>query len=216
MGEGVRPGPNAAVFAAVLTALALAVSCSRQAPEAEGQNNTAEAKASVAAPAPPPPAVPEADPSTATYERAAPPTLQPVVLGKFEPGNPVAIASTGALDIGNDKIAGANGASFVTERVALVSGDDQYARNARYADAMMIEPRQQVELRHVIESTAPTKEPGNAFCGSTATAYLALAKVMDGDTEVVKVIALSGSSLPAASAQDVKLCAATEYLSAKK
>jgi hypothetical protein len=211
MGEGVRLRPVAALLAAIV----LTASCTREAPKTENQN-TAEAKASVAVPAAAPPAIPEADPSTATYERAAPPTLQPVVLGKFEPGNPVAVATTGAVDIENDKITGANGASFVTERVALVSGDDQYAPNARYADAMMIEPRQQVELRHVVEGTAPTKQPGNAFCGKDATAYLALAKVMDGETEVVKVIALSGSSLPAASAQDVKLCAATEYLSTKK
>lgn len=213
MGEGVRLGP----IAAVLVAIASTAACTPESPKAESQSqNTAEAKASVAVPAAAPPAIPEADPSTATYERAAPPTLQPVVLGKFEPGNPVAIASTGAIDIENDRIGGANGASFVTERVALVSGDDQYAPNERYADAMMIEPRQQVELRHIVESTAPTKQPGNAFCGTGKAAYLALAKVMDGETEVVKVIALSGSSLPAASAQDVKLCAATEYLSVKK
>src|SRR3546814_6940321 len=72
---------------------------------------------------------------------------------------------------------------------------------------MMIEPRKQVELRHVVEETPPTAVPGNAFCGTLKTGYLAIAKVMEGDAEVVKVLALSGQGLPAASATDVALCA---------
>ncbi|WP_242107941.1 hypothetical protein [Luteimonas aquatica] len=192
--------------------LALAAACTPEPPP-----KAPEAAQAPSAPAPAPPSVPEPDPSTATYERAAPPTLQPVVLGDFQPGDPVGEASTGAVKIEDGKITGANGASFVTERVALVSGDDQFAPNQRYADAMMIEPRQQVELRHIVQQTAPGKMPGNAFCGSTADAsYLALAKVMDGEDEVVKLIALSGTTLPAAAAQDVKLCASTHYFSKKK
>lgn len=208
--DRVRKG---SAVAALAMAIVLAAACKpEQAPKPE--------PAAQAAPSPPaaaPPSVPEPDPSTATYERAAPPTLQSVVLGDFQPGDPVGESSTGAIKIEDGKITGANGATFVTERVALVNGDDQYSPNERYADAMMIEPRQQVELRHIVQQTAPSKIPSNAFCGSTADAsYLALAKVMEGESEVVKLIALSGKTLPAASAQDVKLCAATHYFSKKK
>src|SRR5690606_21241251 len=115
--------------------------------------------------------------------------------------------ATGALTITDGEVAGANGAKFTTERVALVSGDDQYTAGARFADAMMIEPRKQVELRHVVEETPPADAPDNAFCGTLKTGYLAIAKVMEGDTEVVKVLALSGQGLPAASATDIALCA---------
>src|SRR3546814_16629073 len=66
----------------------------------------------------------------------------------FRSSNPVAESATGALTITDGEIVGANGATFTTERVALVSGDDQYTADARFAEAMMIEPRKQVELRH--------------------------------------------------------------------
>src|SRR3546814_13254161 len=39
---------------------------------------------------------------------------------------------------------------------------------------------------------------------------------MEGDAEVVKVLALSGQGLPAASATDVALCAIAEYRAAPK
>src|SRR5690606_33318524 len=91
---------------------------------------------------------------------------------------------------------------------------DQYTAGARFADAMMIEPRKQVELRHVVEETPPADAPDNAFCGTLKTGYLAIAKVMEGDTEVVKVLALSGQGLPAASATDIALCAMAEYCAA--
>src|SRR3546814_4313703 len=81
---------------------------------------------------------------------------------------------------------------------------------------MMIEPRKQVELRHVVEETPPTDAPGNAFCGTLKTGYLAIAKVMEGDAEVVKVLALSGQGLPAASSTDVALFAMAEYRAAPK
>lgn len=168
----------------------------------------------VADTAEPPPAIPQHDPSAAPVERAAPPTLQPVALGEFDPGGEIAEKATGSLTIEDTKITGENGASFVTERVALVNGDDQYAPGARYADAMMIEPRQQVELRRVVEETRSAETPGDAFCGPAATGYLALAMVKEGETEVVKLIALSGQELPAASASGVTLCAAANYRSA--
>src|SRR3546814_11827169 len=85
-----------------------------------------------------------------------------------------------------------------TERVALVSGDDQYTADARFAEAMMIEPRKQVDLRHVVEETPPTDAPGNAFCGPLKTGHPATAQVMDGDAAVVEVLAPSGQGLPAA------------------
>ena len=166
--------------------------------------------------APAPPAIPQHDPASAPVERAAPPTLQAVALGKFAASNPAAESATGTLTIADGEIVGSNGARFTTERVALVNGDDQYTADARFADAMMIEPRQQVELRHVVEETPPTDAPGNAFCGTLKTGHLAIAKVMDGDVEQVKVLALSGQGLPAASATDVSACAMAEYRSLPK
>jgi len=174
--------------------------------------------ASVPAPQPPeantapaPPAIPQHDPATAPVERAAPPTLRAVVLGEFEPANAIAECATGVLTITDGAIEGANGAGFTTERVALVSGDDRFTAEGRFADAMMIEPRQQVELRHVIEETPPTDSPDQALCGSLKTGHLAIARVMDGDVEVVKMLALSGQGLPAGSATDVALCGMAEY-----
>jgi len=166
--------------------------------------------------APAPPAIPQHDPASAPVERAAPPTLQAVALGEFAASNPAAESATGTLTIADGEIVGSNGARFTTERVALVNGDDQYTADARFADAMMIEPRQQVELRHVVEETPPTDAPGNAFCGTLKTGHLAIAKVMDGDVEQVKVLALSGQGLPAASATDVSACAMAEYRSLPK
>jgi hypothetical protein len=166
--------------------------------------------------APAPPAIPQHDPASAPVERAAPPTLQAVALGEFAASNPAAESATGTLTIADGEIVGSNGAKFTTERVALVNGDDQYTAGARFADAMMIEPRQQVELRHVVEETPPTDASGNAFCGTLKTGHLAIAKVMDGDVEQVKVLALSGQGLPAASATDVSACAMAEYRSLPK
>lgn len=166
--------------------------------------------------APAPPAIPQHDPASAPVERAAPPTLQAVALGEFAASNPAAESATGTLTIADGEIVGSNGARFTTERVALVNGDDQYTADARFADAMMIEPRQQVELRHVVEETPPIDAPGNAFCGTLKTGHLAIAKVMDGDVEQVKVLALSGQGLPAASATDVSACAMAEYRSLPK
>jgi hypothetical protein len=190
--------------------IVLSAGCSRSGPAAapatQPETNTAPA----------PPAIPQHDPATAPVERAAPPTLQAVVLGQFAASNAAAETATGALTIEDGRIVGANGASFTTERVALVNGDDQYTADARFADAMMIEPRQQVELRHVVEETPPADAADDAFCGALKTGHLAIAKVMDGDVEQVKVLALSGQGLPAASATDVSACAMAEYRSLPK
>ena len=187
----------------------LAAGCSQDRPA----TTTAQPAANTA---PAPPAIPQHDPASAPVERAAPPTLQAVALGEFAASNPAAESATGTLTIADGEIVGSNGAKFTTERVALVNGDDQYTAGARFADAMMIEPRQQVELRHVVEETPPTDAPGNAFCGTLKTGHLAIAKVMDGDVEQVKVLALSGQGLPAASATDVSACAMAEYRSLPK
>ena len=195
------------LFAAVALLLA---GCSRSepvsTPAVQPEANTAPA----------PPAIPQHDPANAPVERAAPPTLQAIALGEFAASNAAAESATGGLNIADGEIVGSNGAKFTTERVALVNGDDQYTADARFADVMMIEPRQQVELRHVVEETPPTDAPGNAFCGTLKTGHLAIAKVMDGDVEQVKVLALSGQGLPAASAIDVSACAMAEYRSLPK
>jgi hypothetical protein len=200
------------VLSMLAVSMLLLAGCSQREPAAPAANPQQPA----ADTAPPPPAIPQHDPANAPVERAAPPTLQPVVLGRFAASNPVAEAATGALDIEDGQVNGANGAKFTTERVALVNGDDRYTASARFADAMMIEPRQQVELRHVVDETPPTQPGANAYCGTLKTGYLAIARVMDGDAEVVKVLALSGESLPAASATDVALCGMAEYRSPAK
>jgi hypothetical protein len=154
----------------------------------------------------------EPDTANATIERAAPPTLKPLALGAFEPGNPVAEAMTGAVEIEDGRISGANGASFLTERVAIVRGGDEYAAGQRYADVMMMDAGQPVELRRVIDETRPTANPDNAFCGRNATGYLALASYVEGGFRLVKLLALEGGGIPAATATDTALCASTFYL----
>ena len=52
--------------------------------------------------APAPAAHPEPDANAAPVERASPPMLKPVALGTFEPGNPVAEAITGKLEVEDD------------------------------------------------------------------------------------------------------------------
>lgn len=205
-----RPRLLAPALAALVFASA---GCDRQQPETP----PVEAAPSGAngEPPPAPPAVPSPDTSTATIERASSPSLNPVALGAFEPGNPVAEAVTGKLTIEDNKITGANGASFVTERVAIVRGGDEFSAGQRYADIMQVAAEQPVELRHVVEETPPTKIPDNAFCSTMKTGYLALASVMEDDTQVVKVIGLQGNDLPAATAQGTSLCASTFYIAVK-
>lgn len=151
-----------------------------------------------------------------SQQRAAPPMPEAVALGVFAPGDKVSESATGKLTIEDMKIHGDNGASFVTERVAIVRGNDSYNATGRYADAMMIVPEQTVELRHVTEQTPPAKTPADAFCGATKTGYFALAKVTEGDTDVIKLMALQGEQLPAASAADIKLCSVTRYTALAK
>lgn len=197
--------PRLLPLSAVVACLLL-VACERAAPPV-----APDAGAAPSAAPPAPRALLEPDASNATIERAAPPTLRAVALGAFEPGNPVAEAVTGAVDIEDTRITGANGAVFVTERVAIVRGGDEFTAGERYADVMMMDAAQPVELRRVIEETMPTATPGNAFCGSAKTSYLALASYDEGDDTLVKVIALQGPDIPAANAQGTTLCASTTY-----
>jgi hypothetical protein len=166
--------------------------------------------------APPPPEVPSSDPSAAPVQRAAPPMPPAVALGEFAPADPAAEAATGTLTIEDLAIRGANGASFVTERAAIVRGNDQYNASTRYADTMLIVPEQTVELRRVVEQTPPRNGASDAFCDAGKTGYIALAKVTEGNTDVIKLMSLQGEALPAASAAGITLCKVLSYSSAVK
>lgn len=194
-------------------ALVLAVSVAACQP-AEPQPSSSKAAAPVVQDqAPPPPPVRAADPSAAPIERAAPPMLQPVTLGEFIAADDPAKSGTGALHVEDALIRGANGAIFVTERIALVRGDDEYAEGARYADVLMVGGEQPVELRRVLQETAPTTANGAAFCGTQPTGYLALARIVDADgRETLRMVALQGEGVPAASSSDTRLCQSAQYV----
>lgn len=162
------------------------------------------------APPPTPRASLEPDPANAPIERAAPPTLQAVALGRFEPVDPVAGAMTGALEIGDSRIACDSGIVFVTERVAIVRGGDEFSAGQRYADVMMVDALQPVELRRVLDETRAND--GRGLCGSMKTGFLALSSQVEQDGRVVKLVALQGDGIPAATAEDTALCAAVTYV----
>ena len=178
----------------------------------------AQPQASTAAPpeitAPAPAANPQPDVNAMPVERAAPPVLKPVALGEYDPGNPVATAISGKLTIEDAILRGDNGASFTTERVAIVKGGDPYMAGNTYAQAMQIGPEDTVELRRVLEQTPPTEAPANAMCGNAPTGFIALAKVERNGEDVVKLVGLQGTDLPAASASGIALCASTQYFAA--
>lgn len=195
---------------AVMAATCLVAACDRDA-DTPATATAAPSPAQTTAP-PAPRALLEPDTSNATIERAAPPTLRAVASGAFDAGNPVAEAATGRIEIEDTRITGANGATFVTERVAIVRGGDEFTAGQRYADVMMMDADQPVELRRVIDESPPTAAPGNAFCGRMKTGYLALASYTEGDYVLVKIIGLQGDAIPAPNATDTSLCASTFYL----
>ena len=163
--------------------------------------------------APPPPQVRGADPSAAPVERAAPPMLQPVTLGEFIAIDDQAKSGTGALHVEDTLIRGANGAIFVTERIAVVRGDDEYRKGARYSDVLMVGAEQPVELRRVVQETSPETGVGTGFCGARPTGYLALARIVDAEgRESLRMIALQGEGVPAASSSDTRLCQSAQYI----
>ena len=161
------------------------------------------------APPPAPRASLEPDTANAPIERAAPPTLQPVALGRFAAADRVSEAMTGALEVEDSRITGASGASFLTERVAIVRGGDEYSAGQRYADVMMVDAGQPVELRRVLDETR--SDDGQGFCDSMKTGFLALASYEESGVRVLKLVALQGDGIPAAAAEDTRLCAATSY-----
>jgi hypothetical protein len=199
-------GSTVICLAAATIAIAALAGCNAEKPAAAVQP-----EATTIAPAPP--AHPEPDTSANPVERAAPPMLKPVALGSFEPGDPVAEAVTGKLEIEDANLRGANGASFTTERVAILKGGDEYTAGETYAEAMMIEPTETVELRRVLEETPPSKVPGNALCANAHTTYIAMAKIDEDKTQVVKLMGLQGADLPAPKATGIALCASTHYIS---
>jgi len=196
-------GTNRALSMVAAATLLLAA-CDKQAPV-----NSAPPE-EITAPAPA--ANPQPDVNAEPVERAAPPMVKAVAMGEFEPGNPVATAVTGKLTIDDNSMRGDNGASFTTERVAIVNGADQYSPGNTYAQAMMVAADQEIELRRVLEQTPPTQMPANAMCGGSQTGFIALAKVTQAGGDMVKVIGLKGSDMPAASAKGIELCASTMYL----
>lgn len=165
--------------------------------------------ATTSAPPPPPRASMDPDPASATIERAAPPTLQPVALGGFTPADRIAEATTGTLEVEDARISGGNGASFVTERVAIVRGGDEFSAGQRYADVMQVDAGQPVELRRVLDEVRAGD--GEGFCGRMKTGFLALATDSDGGQRVLKLLALQGDGIPAPTAADTRLCVATVY-----
>lgn len=159
----------------------------------------------------PPPAAPVAvaEPAKPAFVEVQG-ALAPVVLGVFDPGNPVATATTGRLTIEDALLRGENGASFRTERVAIAKGADLFAGGYSYASAMDIPAEQPVEIRKVLAQTPPTATPDNAFCGKDPVGYIALVRDMNGG-ESVKLVALKGIELPGAQSADTSLCALTMY-----
>ncbi|MBO7941690.1 hypothetical protein JTP77_038215, partial [Streptomyces sp. S9] len=87
-----------------------------------------------------------------------------------------------------------------------------YSAGQTYGATMQVEASQAIELRRVIEQTPPKQTPANSFCGAQPTGFIALAKISEGSGDVIKLIALQGSDLPAASAQGVGLCASMFYM----
>lgn len=164
------------------------------------------------APPPAPRASLEPDPAKAPIERAAPPTLQPVALGRFRAADRVAEALTGTLEVEDARITGATGAGFLTERVAIVRAGDEFAAGQRYADVMAVDAGQPVELRRVLEETRAADGPSP--CGNMKTGFLALASYEEAGARVLRLVALQGDGIPAATAADTRLCAVAGYVSA--
>ena len=165
--------------------------------------------AATSAPPPAPRASLEPDTANAPIERAAPPTLQAVAQGSFVAADRVSQAMTGDILIEDSRIAGANGAVFLTERVAIVRGGDEFSAGQRYADVMGIDAGHPVELRRVLDETRAGD--GQGFCGSMKTGFLAMASREEAGMRVVRLLALQGDGIPAGTATDTQLCAATSY-----
>lgn len=178
-----------------------------------GRNHAQGQPPATSAPPPRPRASMAPDTGQAPIERAAPPTLQPVAIGRFVAADRVSASMTGTVEIEDSRILGGNGAAFVTERVAVVRAGDEFTAGQRYADVMMVDAGQPVELRRVLDEVRGGD--GQGFCDRMKTGFLALASVEDQGMRVVKLLALQGDGIPAATAGDTRLCAATSYESGR-
>ncbi|HEY4529617.1 MAG TPA: hypothetical protein VIG97_04715 [Luteimonas sp.] len=201
--------PSRLAVAALAFACLAPVGCARDAVPA----STAAQPPATSAPPPSPRTSVDPDPAKAPIERAAPPTLPPVAVGRFVAADRVAAAMTGAIEITDSRITGEDGVAFVTERMAIVRGGDEYSAGERYADMMSIDAGHPVELRRVLDEVRA--EDGQGFCGSMKTGFLALASYEEAGIRVVKLLALQGDGIPAATAVDTRLCAATSYEAAR-
>ena len=183
--------------------------------------------------APPPEGVPANDPAVRRYERAAPPELQALVGGRFQPLGDRASEATGAIVIADHSISAERGTEAATERIAIVRGDDQYRPGERYSNLLMVGAEQPVELRRVypavVDSAADApaatsdtrsapEEAGAAdagrgppLCADGDADFVALVALKEGDRHVVRLAGLRGRSTPAAGATDVEACEVLEY-----
>lgn len=212
-------------FATVVAASALS-GCGDRAPEPSQSSPPA-------ALAPAQERVPANDPTVRRHERAAPPELQALVSGRFQPRGDRATAATGAIAIDDHVISAELGDALSTERIAIVRGDDQYRAGERYSSLLMVGAEQPVELRRVYpvadgqerdaaarSDGAPIEvaalEPADTrasipLCASGEAAYIALVMVNEGERQVVRLAGLKGGSMPAAGATDIEACEVLEY-----
>lgn len=170
------------------------------------------------------------DPTVRRHERAAPPELQALVNGRFQPRGERATRATGAIEIDDHAISAELGSALSTERIAIVRGDDQYRAGERYSSLLMVGAEQPVELRRVypaaVDATAadadgdarqdtasaPSGMPAAVpLCTAGDAAYIALVMVNEGDRQVVRLAGLKGESMPAAGAGDIEACEVLEY-----
>lgn len=135
-------GNHVPALGALVLAMTLLAGC-------DDRTAPAESQAPPRAAAPAPEGVPANDPAVRRHERAAPPELQALVSGRFQPRGERAAAATGAIEIGDDSIVPVEGATLATERIAIVRGDDQYRSGERYSSLLMVGAEQPVELRRV-------------------------------------------------------------------
>ncbi|TKS53752.1 hypothetical protein E4582_02505 [Luteimonas yindakuii] len=177
--------------------------------------------------------MPANDPAVRRLERAAPPELQALVNGRFQPRGDRAMEATGAIEVTDHAISAAKGDDLPTERIAIVRGDDQYRPGERYSNLLMVGAEQPVELRRVYplpvagDATAsdgrdgvpmeddPSRPAparvGPPLCASGDADFVALVMLNEGARQVVRLAGLQGRSTPAAGAEDIEACAVLEY-----
>ncbi len=157
MSPAVRPFAMTSLFALVL------VACGGQ----DAPAPTSEQRG--AGSAPPPSGLQEPDPSVRRIERAAPPELQALATGRFQPRGERADAATGVLEIGDDVLTGTAGVALRTARISIVRGDDQFRPGERYSNVLMVGAAQPVELRRVVPGEDAEVEGAEAGAGDPAS-----------------------------------------------